>query len=471
MSRFGFWKSACAVILFGAVTAVVTPAQITQLYEFDAGEGEATEAGVIQGFDGYLYGTTDSEVFKLPPVQFAEDTILYFFCSQPNCGDGGNPFGGLIQGTDGNFYGTTTSGGNDGCDDGCGTVFAITPSGTFTSLHSFVGTDGSKPFAGLIQASDGTFYGTTYDGGANGGGTIFNITSTGTLTVLYSFCAQAKCADGSNPRAALLQGTNSNLYGTTSTGGTSNVGTVFKFTSAGKLTTLHSFSGADGANPYAGLIQASNGKFYGTTYAGGAYGLGAIFRITAAGKLTTLHSFVGTDGANPYGGLTQSIQGYFFGTTYGGGVTYKGTAAAGTIFEYFPSDGSVATEYGFCAFEDCADGAYPAAGLNEGTDGYLYGTTEGGGEGNGTVFGIGSGDRPFVETNPTSGTVEEAVTILGNDLTGTTKVTFGSKAATFTVVSDSEISTTVPVGATTGKVHVTTSGGKLLTKVPFRVIP
>jgi uncharacterized repeat protein (TIGR03803 family) len=471
MVKLGFWKSGCVVFLLCIGTAIVSPAQITQLYEFTGGEGFGTQAGLIQGFDGYLYGTTTAVIYKLLPG-VATDTILYFFCSQPNCSDGAYPFGGLVQASDGNLYGTTTSGGSNGCGNGCGTVFALTPAGKLTTLHRFSGPDGANPYAGLFQADDGNFYGTTYGGGANGSGTIFKITSTGTLTVLYNFCGKANCADGANPRGTLLQSTNGNFYGTTSGGATGNNGTVFKMTRAATLTTLHSFGGADGSNPFAGLIQAKDGSFYGTTYAGGVFGLGTTFKVTPAGKLTTLYSFCAQglpscpDGANPYGGVVQSIGGSFFGTAYAGGN--RGT---GTIFGY--SNGSVGTEYSFCNAGGCADGANPAAGLVEGTDGNLYGTTEQGGSGTnqGTVFSLWSGDNPFVETNPASGKVGTSVTILGNNLTGTTKVTFSGKAAAFTVVSDSEITTTVPTGAITGKVRVTRPGGKLLSKVAFLVSP
>ena len=100
-----------------------------------------------------------------------------------------------------------------------GTVFKITPSGTLTTLHSFDGTDGANPYAGLVQATDGNFYGTTSSGGANGDGTVFKITPSGTLTTLYSFCSQSGCTDGANPDAGLVQATNGNFYGTTLDGG------------------------------------------------------------------------------------------------------------------------------------------------------------------------------------------------------------------------------------------------------------
>src|SRR5271166_193046 len=137
---------------------------------------------------------------------------------------------------------------------------------TFTTLHSFNGTDGSSPYAGLVQATDGNLYGTTGGGGANSYGTVFKITPSGTLTTLYSFCQQTGCADGTFPVAALVQATNGNFYGTADTYGVGDLGTVFEITPGGALTTLYSFNGPNGANPYMeSLIQATDGNLYGTT--------------------------------------------------------------------------------------------------------------------------------------------------------------------------------------------------------------
>jgi uncharacterized repeat protein (TIGR03803 family) len=177
---------------------------------------------------------------------------------------------------------------------------------------------------------------------------------------LYTFCPETGCADGQVPNAGLIQATDGNFYGTTLSGGTLGAGTIFKITSTGTLTTLHSFTGTDGEEPYAGLIQGTNGEFYGTTSGGGAHGYGVVFRLSA---------------------------------------------------------------------------------------------------------GLG----PFVETRPTSGKVGAAVTILGTDLTGATSVTFNGQAATFTVVSSSEITTNVPTGATTGEVEVKTPGRTFTSNVEFRV--
>jgi uncharacterized repeat protein (TIGR03803 family) len=234
---------------------------------------------LVQGSDGNFYGTTQvggtngsGTVFKITPSGAL--TTLHSF----DGADGSNPAAVLMQASDGNLYGTTEAGGANG---NYGTVFKITPAGTLTTLHSFGGADGWEPAAGLVQASDGNFYGTTYIGGANGNyGTVFKITPTGTLTTLYSFCSQSGCADGALPRAGLVQASDGDFYGTTAFGGANYYeGTVFKITPNGTLTTLHSFDGADGGDPNA-LVQASDGNFYGTTVLGGANGdNGTVFRL------------------------------------------------------------------------------------------------------------------------------------------------------------------------------------------------
>jgi uncharacterized repeat protein (TIGR03803 family) len=376
--------------------------------------------------------------------------------------DGANPEAGMVQGANGKFYGTTYIGGANSN----GSVFSITTAGTLMTLHSFNGTDGANPAAGLILGIDGNFYGTTVNGGTNGDGTVFSITASGTLTTLHNFCSQGGngCTDGSKSYSGLVQGANGKFYGTTYGGGANGDGTAFSITAGGTLTTLHSFDGTDGSSPEAGLGQATNGKFYGTTYGGGTNGYGTVFSITTAGTLTTLHSFDHTDGSNPEAGLVQATNGKFYGTTYSGGANGDGTVFSIT------TAGTLATLYSFCAQTDCTDGADPEAELVQGTNGKFYGTTAFGGTSDyGAVFGISVGLGPFVETNPSSGNVGMAVTILGTNLAGASSVTFNGTAATFTVVSGSEITTTVPTGATTGTVQVVTLSGTLSSNVPFTV--
>jgi uncharacterized repeat protein (TIGR03803 family) len=267
-------------------------------------------------------------------------------------------------------------------------TYTITDSGTtFTTLHSFDGTDGNKSFAGLIQATNGNLYGTTYYGGARNSGDVFEITPGGTLTTLYSLCSKSGCTDGEYTYAVPVQGTDGNFYGTTYLGGSKELGTVFKITPSGTLTTLHTFDGTDGSQPLAGLVQGPDGNFYGTTYYGGSQGDGEIFKITPSGTLTTLHSFCSQtackDGRNPFAGLVQAVDGNLFGTTYVGG-----THGYGTVFKITPS-GTFKTLHSFCSQSGCPDGEFPQTGLVQATNGNLYGTTIiGGAYGSGAIFEI-----------------------------------------------------------------------------------
>ncbi len=282
------------------------------------------------------------------------------------------PATGLVQGTDGSFYGTTKGGGGNGG----GTVFKIDSLGTLTVLHTFSGGDGSQPLGSLIQASDTRFYGTTSQGGASGNGTVFKIDASGNFTTLHNFAGN----DGANPAGSLVQGTDGNFYGTTEYGGSGffNIGTVFKMTASGSVTTLHTFTGPDGALPVAGLVQGTDGKFYGTTSTGGSV-VGTVFQIDSSGTFATLRLFTGPDGAQPSARLIQATDQKFYGTTYGGGDN-----SDGTVFR-IDSAGTFATLHSFTG----NDGNACLAGLVQAADGKFYGTTEAGGPtGHGNAFRI-----------------------------------------------------------------------------------
>jgi uncharacterized repeat protein (TIGR03803 family) len=491
MGSLSLLKTACIILVLSAATAIASSAQTVSLGSFNGNNGANPLWGsMVQGTNGNFYGTTQAggatglgTVFELTSGN--QLSALYSFCPEPQtgCSDGEFPEGGLLRATNGDFYGTTNEGGanNDG------TVFEITPAGTLTTLHSFDGTDGASPIGGLVQGSNGNFYGTTQKGGANSSGTVFEITPAGKLTTLYNFCSLTGCADGGYPQDALVQGSNGNFYGTTNSGGANGAqsgGTVFEITPAGKLTTLYSFCSlancADGSYSDAGLVQAASGNFYGTTPLGGANAKGVVFEITPAGKLTVLYNFCTqascADGSGPVAGLTLATNGNFYGTTLSGGVTTECTfsSGCGTLFEITPA-GNLTTLYSFCSEVSCADGELPYATLLQATNGSLYGTTQQGGSvgsgSSGTVFSLSAGMPPFVETLTTSGVVGAKVTILGNSLTGATSVTFNGTPATFTVVSATEITTTVPAGATTGSVTVTTPKSTLTSNVRFKVRP
>ncbi len=361
---------AAGISLWCAASPMPALAQLTTLYRFSGGtDGRDPNALALAG-DGSFYGTTveggndnNGVVFRLP-AGGGGINVLYRFTNGP---DGSGP-NALIQATDGNFYGTTYSGGTG---DGFGTVFRLTPAGNLTTLYSFTGNpdtnDGANPYSRLLQASDGNLYGTTYRGGGEmDNGTVFRISTGGGLTTLYTFTGTG---DGGSPFAGLIQGRDGNFYGTTGFGGDLGLGTVFRITPGGALTTLHSFNGAStGANPYAELVQAGDGNFYGTTFAGGASNRGTLFRLTPGGQLTTLYSFTGgQDGSGPLGALQADASGNLYGTTSRGGASNQGT-----VFRAPTAGGAPTVLY---SFSGGPDGRQPKVALVPGRDGALYGTT------------------------------------------------------------------------------------------------
>jgi uncharacterized repeat protein (TIGR03803 family) len=479
-------KTACIIFAFCAATAIISPAQtgspaqtkFTWVYSFD-GQGAHGGANpgfgnLVQGPDGYLYGTTEvsvgteGTVFKISTA--GKLKTLYIFCTDGEpCLYGAKPLGGLSLGSNGKFYGTASLGGSPGD----GTVFQITTAGKLTWLYDFgTTTNGSQPWAAPILASNGLLYGTTSIGGSANEGTIYEMTTKGTNASSLSFVGK----NGIHPYARLIQATNGTLYGTTSQLASGN-GTVFAVTENEGFKTLHKFTGAtNGGFLVGGLVQASNGTFYGTTSTGGAHlSGGTVFSITAAGTFKTLYSFCAksscTDGSAPLASLIQASDGNLYGTTYNGGAnTTSCNGGCGTVFKITPA-GTLTTVYNFCSQSGCVDGYYPESGLVQATNGTFYGTTfYGGNSGSaGTVFSLSLGLAPFVKILPALGKAGTTAMILGDNLTGTTKVSFNGIVAPFTVVSDTEIEATVPTGATTGTVTVVTPGGTLNSNAIFQV--
>lgn len=494
MTKLNGWKMGPAVILrigaifaLCAVTEVVSSAQTFKtLVDFNSSDG-AKPLTVTQGIDGSLYGITiqggtsnSGTVFKI--ARSGKLTTLHSFCPLNNCSDGTWPSEGLVLASDGNFYGTTSQGGS-----GNGTVFKITPGGTLTTLHSFSGfpSDGAQPLGRLVQASDGNLYGTTLSGGASdkcfegfqGCGTVFKITTRGTLTILHSFDQ----TDGSNPIGVLLQGTDGSLYGTSGGGGNScSCGTVFKVSLTGRLTTLHNFELTDGSYPTGGLIAATDGNFYGTTSQGGTginvppcfVGCGTIFKIKPGGQFETLYFFCSapncSDGFAPDAGLIQATDGNFYGNTTRGGNQCNGGPTCGTIFS-ITSTGTLRTLHRF----DGNDGSTPDRELLQATNGTLYGAApDGTGSAEfGTLFSIDIGLAPFVTFVNEAAKVGQTFGIIGQGFLGTSNVSLAGTPVNFTVKSGTLIIAKVPGGATTGYVTVTTPTGVLTSNVPFHVIP
>jgi uncharacterized repeat protein (TIGR03803 family) len=272
------------------------------LYAFQGGiDGVNPQGSLIVDSGGNLYGVT-AEGGSYNGSQCAEAGCGTVFEVQPNGvkntlyvfqggADGAFPDNGVLSDASGNLYGATTSGGGSGCNDnGCGTVFKLTPGGTEAPLYAFQGgADGQYPLSDLIIDGAGNFFGTTLMGGTSGAGTVFKISPTGQETVLYSFKGGS---DGANPQAGVIMDRAGNLYGTTYFGGRNKIcekvsngcGTVFKLAPNGKETVLYQFPYArgnppDGAFPQASLLMGKKGKLYGTATAGDKYNDGVVFEV------------------------------------------------------------------------------------------------------------------------------------------------------------------------------------------------
>lgn len=307
----------------GAMIKVSPSGKLTVVSSFDGRAGVAPFGGLTLGTDGNFYGTCGAggkaflgTVFRITPGGTA--TLLYQFTGLD---DGATPYAPPVQGRDGNFYGTTEIGGTSHA----GTVYKITPSGKLTTLHSFDNTHGAQPIGPLLLASDGNFYGTTVTGGPANAGTVFKITPAGKFTVLHNFDG----TDGFDPSSLLVEGKDGTFYGTGYSGGAQGTGTVFQITAKGKFKVLHHFNGStDGGNPYAGLVRASDGNFYGVnSFNGDPANHGTIFKITSQGSFSVLHTFDGANGSTPQVTLAQQTKGPLFGDT-----TFGGSFADGTFF-------------------------------------------------------------------------------------------------------------------------------------------
>jgi uncharacterized repeat protein (TIGR03803 family) len=371
-------------------------------------------SALVQGNDGNFYGTTwtggnnvngnegintsgNGTIFKMTPN--GAFTSLYSFgtvydgSGEPL--DGSHPAGNLIKGADGNLYGTTYYAGNNSgpSDTSAGIIFEITTNGALTTLYTFghnlfyntnadvngwTTTDGGNPAAGLVQGTDGNFYGTTSGDGPGSGGTVFQFIPGSGLNTLYSFPSGHNpywYTNGDMPLSELTQGPDGNFYGTTYWGGTNSLGTIFRITTNGTFTTLYSFGipgyfGFIGASPFSPLLLGKDGNFYGAANCSGnsANGYGIIFKFTTNGAFTILHTFDLSDGSDP-NGLIQGSDGNLYGTA--GGGTYPNYA--GTVFE-ITTNGTFTNLYFFSGPD--GDGPGP---LVQGTDGSFYGTTSLGG--------------------------------------------------------------------------------------------
>jgi len=379
-----------ALFLGAALSASAQTGSVLFSFSGDA-NGSHPLAGLVQGADNNFYGTTSNgtthnrgTIFKIT-TGGSLSTLITFDGT-----NGGSPQSTMVIGKDHNFYGATYGLANDfASNTEYGTVFQLTPTGTFSTIVYFaLGnlTDGSAPQGTLAAGNDGNIYGTTYGGGSHGFGTFFRTTPGGTLTTLASFGGQTTGQGGILPQGGVIQGSDGNFYGTTSSGGAGTSGTVFQATSSvgTSLSPVASFSGANGSTPYSRLIEDSQGNFYGTTSTGGAHGFGNVFMISPQGVLTTLYDFTGgSDVGNPQTGVIEDSLGNLYGTT------------PSTLYKITPA-GVFST---LLQFDPTTIGSYPNE-LTLGHDGNIYGTCDNGGANSaGTVFCVNLGADLFGGTN------------------------------------------------------------------------
>jgi uncharacterized repeat protein (TIGR03803 family) len=347
-------------------------------------------------------------------------------------------------------------------------VFKVTPTGTLTTLWNFAnGTDDSVPVYTTLQGQDSSMYGVSV-GQYNGQyGALFKVSASGVFKTLRDFTY----ANGAYPNLP-TQGTDGNLYGTTQVGGdpTCKCGVVYKATAAGAITVLHAFKGypTDGTRPIGVLVQGPDGNFYGTTWRGGTNNYGSVFKITPTGVYTLLYSFNYSSGyldaQQPEAGLTLGTNGSFYGVTSAGG-----TKNGGAIFKITPA-GSESVLYSFCSIS-CSNGFNPTTPLVLHTDGKFYGNTSGNSLGGSVFYSFNVGFKPLVDLVTWSAKVGKTVEILGQGFTGTKQVRFGATPATFQNVSDTYMTATVPAGATTAAVTVTTFTTSFKSNRAFLVTP
>ena len=469
--RLAGFVAAMVVLTLAGATITAQGQTYTVLYQAPNDGLDPENPGgqsIAQGRDGNLYfgsyaGGTASygTLFNLTPA--GKVAVVY-------------PVGDFTQsgatlGTDGNFYGTNRDGGSNGdCfPSSCGQVYKITPGGVQTILHTFTNSDGYFPVAAPIEGTDGKFYGTVPTSSGTYNSILYSVTPSGTFTMLHTFTS----AEGQNVTAGLIQGTDGNFYGVAVSGGANNYGSIFKMTSAGAVTVLHSFDYSDGANPYYPLVQASDGSLYGSTYNGGL-GVGVIFKITASGAYSVLHELDvnAGDGEGPNSSLTQGSDGKLYGVTGAGPNGHSGT-----IFN-ISTTGTFTTLYTFCpSGNNCTDGVNPQSPVRQNTNGTFYGTTVNGGDGCntdncGVVFSLNMGLGPFVGLVNTSGKEGSTSEILGQGFDASSTVKFGGVLATsIKRIGTTFIAATVPAGALTGTVTVTTGAAKLTSNQQFRVTP
>jgi uncharacterized repeat protein (TIGR03803 family) len=508
IGRLATWLVGCLMALPAAAYDVP---KLNTLYNFTPAEyavlGNFELSPLVEGSDGDLYGVsayggahTIGFVYKVSRST-GQITHLHDFGSSSK--DGVTPRGALVQGRDGFLYGTTESGGRNQSDycfagkfynaSGCGTLFRVSPDGRFQKLHDFYSeADG-------YQASPNTSATTS----------MFKMTHDGSVSVFHLFPEDE--SEGYLAEAGLVLARDGNLYGTTSSFGaipgkpSGGCGTIFRAGTDGSFATLYVFrisadSVADGCSPTSRLLQGRDGNLYGTTLYGGyqqdhciAGGCGTVFRVSLSGEESVLHRFTATarDGEYPQAdGIAQTPDGTLYGATggnpYGEGFGFVplcrvgGSTAfsCGTLWKIDPRGRFSQLEV-FGA-GDGAYGLFPHGSLISASDGNLYGNTfAGGGYGFGTIYRLVlDSATPIVSIDglqPANGDAGTNFSAIGTGFTGASQLTIGNGTAPmpipFTVVSDSQIDAQVPAGAVTSTIGVTTPRGTTFSPVAFTVGP
>jgi uncharacterized repeat protein (TIGR03803 family) len=465
----------------GAIFKSTLSGTVTLLHSFNLTDGASPQGGLSLAADGNFYGSTTSggshsagTIFKITPS--GTFSVIYNFSN--GIDDRGFPRNSPVPGPDGALYGTTVEGSNS-------TVYKVTTSGTLRTI-AIVGLEVDGP---LTLATDGKFYGVTNVGGTSNRGTVFSVTTTGVLKTIFNFVD----ATGSLPYGPIMQSADGNFYGTASAGGSLGGGVVYKLTSAGVYTVLHNFDSTTrslGFLPTTGVVQGSDTFLYGVTAGGGAHLDGTIFKIKPDGSgFADIFDFDGTKGSIPYSQPLLHTNGKIYGQTNSGGshndgVIYSLAAGLKSFIQPVPlkqakvgasvgilgQNLSTATQVLFGAgagtFTTTGNtfmNAHPATGA---TTGVITVKEPSGNLVSPLIFKIVPAILSF---NPPNGPVGTQVVITGTSYTQATGVKFGTKAATFTVNSDTQITATVPTGAVTGKISVTTPGGTATSATDFTV--
>jgi uncharacterized repeat protein (TIGR03803 family) len=480
----------------GAIYKISSEGALTSLHPMAQSDG-TTCSGLTLGTDGNFYGACQNggansygTLFKVTPA--GNLTVLHNFAAYGSTTDGCEPYAPPIQASNGDFYGTTALCGANNS----GTVYKLTLAGAYSVLYNFQGppNDTVLPY-GLIEGTDGVLWGVG-NGWIISHGGIFKITLAGKESLVYTFQANAdgEFPNGAYPNANLIQGSNGDFYGTTYEGGSAGEGTIFEITAGGKETVLYSFPNqTDGAYPTLPLTQGPDGLLFGaaTDCAGGGCAQAGLFDITTKGAYENLYLYplVCSNCGQPEAPLLLSTNGTFYSTTEQGGKGVGSFYSLSNGYKPFISlvnvtSGGVGAQVGilgqgFSSESVVEFGGTPATATQLTGTTYILATVPTGALTGHVTVTTGSTvlstpaiykiTPTYKSFTPPSGPVGTVVTFNGTGLTQTTKVTIDKIAAPFTVVSDSEITATVPAGAATGKIVVTTKGGGVSSSTNFTV--